>query len=160
ELVYTGLVRSFLMASTEHAPLAGRWTRLIGENFATMADVHRVLGSLLEGADLMATADGREKSAAASRMRIARMLGCDATDADADIWVEAARWFAEAQIRAVTDGARLVLSQGTLPADAPVVVAGIGSAVLHEVARRLARRCVVFDTLLDVAPDLRERACA
>ena len=62
------------------------------------------------------------------------------------------------QIRAVTDGALLVLSQCILPADAPIVGAGIGDAVLREVARRLGRKHVAFETLLDVAPGARERA--
>ena len=44
ELVYTGLVRSFVMALAERAPFAGRWSPLINENFATMADVYRILG--------------------------------------------------------------------------------------------------------------------
>jgi (4-(4-[2-(gamma-L-glutamylamino)ethyl]phenoxymethyl)furan-2-yl)methanamine synthase len=52
------------------APLNGSWTALINENFATMADVHRILGDLLAGVDLMATADGREKSVPASRARL------------------------------------------------------------------------------------------
>src|SRR5262245_12561230 len=59
ELVYTGLVRSFVMAIAERAPLAGCWTPLVHENFANMADVHRLLRNLPEGADQMPTADGR-----------------------------------------------------------------------------------------------------
>jgi (4-(4-[2-(gamma-L-glutamylamino)ethyl]phenoxymethyl)furan-2-yl)methanamine synthase len=158
ELVYTGLVRSFLMATRERAPFAGAWTGLIAENFANMADVHRILGTLPDGADQMATADGREKSVAASRARLARMVGRDAADASDAEWTLLARSFAEAQVRAVTDGALVVLSQGTLPPDAPVVGAGIGDAVLREVARRLDRRHVPFESLLEVAPAARERA--
>lgn len=158
ELVYTGLVRSFVMATADRAPLAGRWTRLIAENFANMADAHRLLGTLPEGADQMATADGREKTAEASRARLARMVGCDAGDADAAAWRTLAAWLAEAQVRAVTDGAMLVLSGRPLPADAPVVGAGIGSAVARELARRLARPYVDFDALLAVTPEARESA--
>jgi len=155
ELVYTGLVRSFLMASAERAPFNGRWCGLIGENFANMADVHRILGTLPEDADQMGTADGREKTVEASRARLARMVGADAGDADADAWTALAQWFAEAQLRAVTDGALLVLSQGTLPRDAPIVVAGAGATVLWEVARRLGRRTLAFDDLIDAEPGAR-----
>ena len=45
-----------------------------------------------------------------------------------------------------------------MPADAPVIGAGVGEIVLREVARRLGRPYVGFDTLLDVAPDAREAA--
>lgn len=155
ELVYSGLVRGSLMGCAERAPFAGAWTTLIRENFATMADVHRILGSLPDGADQMTTTDGRDKSAPASKARLARMVGRDLAQADDDAWVALARWFAEAQIRAVTDGAMLVLSQGQLPVNAPVVVAGSGAAVLREVGRRIGRDCVDFDALLDAAPNMR-----
>ena len=46
ELVYTGLVRGFVMATADRAPFKGAWMPLINENFANMADVHRTLGSL------------------------------------------------------------------------------------------------------------------
>ena len=155
ELVYTGLVRSFLMACTERAPFAGGWTELIRENFANMADVHRILGSLPDGADQMATADGRPKSIAASRARLARMVGRDVDDAGEAAWTGLAQWFAEAQVRAVADGAWLVLSRAHLAADVPVVVAGVGGEVLREVARRLGRDVVDFNLLLETAPAAR-----
>lgn len=158
ELVYTGLVRGFLMATADRAPFAGGWSTLVNENFATIADVHRILGTLPEGADQMAAADGREKTVAASRARLARMVGRDASDADDAAWDALARWFAEAQLRAVTDGAMLVLSGAALPQDAPVVAAGIGANVLREVARRLGRDHVAFESLIDVVPQARAAA--
>ncbi len=158
ELVYTGLVRGFLMATAEGAPFAGVWTPLINENFATMADVHRILGTLPDNADQMMSADGREKTAHASRARLARMVGRDAVDADDAAWTALARWFAEAQVRQITDGAMLVLSRTPLPSNAPVVTAGIGDAIVAEVARRLHRDAVTFDSLLNVAPAAREAA--
>src|SRR5947209_8317754 len=156
ELVYTGMVRSFLMAVTPRAPFAGHWVPLINENFATMADVHRILGSLPDGADQMATADGREKTIPASRARLARIVGCDAADADEEAWTALARWFAEAQVRAIVDGAMLVLSSVRLPADAPIVGAGIGTGVIDRVAQRLGREHVPFASLIDVAAPARD----
>ena len=158
ELVYTGLVRGFVMATAERAPFAGTWTPLINENFATMADVHRLLGRLPDGADQMATADGREKTVAAARARLARMVGRDAADADAAAWEALAGWFAEAQMRAVIDAAMLVVSGGRVPRDAPVVAAGIGVRVVREVARRLGRNAIAFEALIDVAPQAGEAA--
>jgi probable H4MPT-linked C1 transfer pathway protein len=158
ELVYTGLVRGFVMATADRAPLAGTWTTLINENFATMADVHRILGSLPDGADLMATADGRDKSVSASRARLARMVGADTADLDDAAMLAMARWFAEAQLRVVVDAAMLVLSAAALAGDAPVVGAGIGTAVVAEAARRLHRPFVAFDSLIEVAPQARAGA--
>ena len=159
ELVYTGLVRSFVMATAAGAPLNGLWTTLINENFATMADVHRILGTLPPGVDLMTTADGREKSIPASRARLARMLGCDVTNADIRTWDLLARWFAEAQLRAITDAVMLVISRSIATSAAPVIAAGIGVGVIAEVARRLELSWERFDELLDVAPEASEAVC-
>ena len=156
ELIYTGLVRSFVMATAQSAPLNGLWTTLINENFATMADVHRILGTLPAGVDLMASADGREKSIAASRARLARMLGSDAANADSKSWDLLARWFAEAQIRAIVDAVMLVRSSCIATSAAPVIAAGIGLNVVAEVARRLGVSWERFDELLEVVPEARD----
>jgi hypothetical protein len=83
------------------------------------------------------------------------MLGCDVSDASPEAWLTLARWFAEEQIRAITDGAMLGLSSGDVPAFAPVVGAGIGETALREVARRLGRDYIPFEALLDLAPEAR-----
>ena len=103
----------------------------------------------------MASADGRAKTIAASRARLARIVGRDSDDADPSAWIALAQYFVEAQIRAITDGGMLVLSRGELSASAPIVVAGVGTGLLREVARRLSRDYVDFDTLIDVSPDIR-----
>jgi probable H4MPT-linked C1 transfer pathway protein len=158
ELVYTGLVRGFVMATAARAPVGGAWTTLVNENFATMADVHRILGSLPDGVDLMPTADGRDRTAAASCARLARMVGADAADLDGAAMQALARWFAEAQLRAIADAAMLVLSAAVLPDDAPIIGAGIGTTVVAEAARRLHRPYASFDSLIDVAPHARAAA--
>ena len=152
ELVYTGLTRSFVMAMAARAPFAGQWTPLMNEYFAAAADVRRVLGDLPEGADLMATADGRDKSPAASRARLARMIGREANDASEAAWEALAAWFAEAQIRDITDAAHLRLSRGDVARAAPIIAAGIGEAVAREVARRLGRASVGFADLIGAGP--------
>jgi probable H4MPT-linked C1 transfer pathway protein len=158
ELVYTGLVRGFIMACADRAPFKGAWTPLINENFANMADVHRILGSLPAEADMMATADGREKTRKGSRARLARMVGADDADADDPAWTALAQWFAEMQMRRVIDAVMLVSSQHRPPAGAPVVGAGIGAHIVKEIARRFGRGYVAFDALLDAAPQARAAA--
>ena len=152
ELVYTGLTRSFVMAMASRAPFAGQWTPLMNEYFAAAADVRRVLGDLPEGADLMATADGRDKGAAASRARLARMIGREADEASEAAWEGLAAWFAEAQVRDISDAAHLRLSRGDVARAAPVIAAGIGEAVAREVARRLGRAAVGFADLIGAGP--------
>lgn len=139
ELVYTGLVRSFVLALAPRVPFAGAWTPLAGEYFATSADIYRLLGELPEAADQMATADGRAKTEAASRARLARMVGCDATEATEAAWRDLAAFLAEAQLRRIADAASLVLSRTPLPPRAPVIGAGCGRHVTRRLAERLGR---------------------
>ena len=153
ELVYTGFVRTSLMAIADRAPFAGAWTPLACEHFATAADVYRILGELDEAADQMPTADGRDKTVAASIARLARMIGRDAADADAATWRGLAAWFAERQLRRIADAAMLVLSRLALPASAPLLVAGSGSHLGGRLAARLGRSTVDSADLFPLAAE-------
>lgn len=154
ELVYTGMVRSFLMAVSDRVPFKGVLTPLINENFASIADVHRLLGRLPPHADLMPSADGREKTMAASRARLARIVGRDATEASDAEWELLARYVAERQLRMIMDAAMLVLSSEPALIEAPIVRAGIGFALADELARRLGRPVIAFESLLRVENDI------
>ncbi|WP_026608562.1 hydantoinase/oxoprolinase family protein [Methylocapsa acidiphila] len=159
ELVYTGLVRTFLMAGPKRVPFGGQWTPLMNEWFATTADVYRILGELPEEADMTDSADGREKTKPASRARLARMIGRDASEADDDAWDRLARIFAEAQLREIMDAAELILSRGLVGCDAPVVGAGVGRGLVKKLAARLDRPFIAFDDLIEAAPETRSKAC-
>jgi (4-(4-[2-(gamma-L-glutamylamino)ethyl]phenoxymethyl)furan-2-yl)methanamine synthase len=158
ELVYAGLVRSMVFASTNRAPVGGAWTPLMNDDFANMADVHRLIDDLPVDADVQATTDGRDKSLAASRARLARMVGRDADDLDDDAWLRLAEWFAEQQLRVIADAAAQVLSVGRLARDAPIVAAGTGCETLRKVSRRLGRRHIDFGELVGAMPETRMAA--
>ena len=153
ELIYTGLTRSFVMSLASRAPFRGGWTPLMNEYFASSADVHRILDDLPEGADKMATADGREKTVEASRARLARMIGREADEGAASEWNGLALWFSETQIRQIADAASLSLSRNDLAVAAPVIAAGVGEGLAAEVARRLRRSCVGFSSLIAAPPE-------
>jgi probable H4MPT-linked C1 transfer pathway protein len=148
ELIYTGMARSFVMSLASRAPFRGAWTPLMNEYFASSADVHRILDDLPDGADKMATADGREKTVEASRARLARMIGREADEGAISEWEGLAAWFAEAQMRDIIDAALLRLSRNDVPGAAPVVAAGVGEGVAAEAARRLRRPCLGFSSLI------------
>ena len=116
----------------------------MNEYFASSADVHRILDDLPDGADKMATADGREKTVEASRARLARMVGREAGEGAASEWNGLAAWFAETQIRQIADAALLRLSHNDVAIAAPVIAAGVGEGLAAEVARRLRRSCADF----------------
>lgn len=159
ELVYQGYTRTALMAVTQEVPFRGRKTPIMSEFFATMADVQRLLGHLDEEDDQHPAADGKEKTAEASRARLARMIGRDASDASPTAFDHLAQAFAEAQIRRVHDAAQRVLSRGEISEDAPLVVAGAGRSVVKRLAARLDRGVVDFCDLLDCRSELRDATC-
>src|SRR5262245_37550365 len=158
ELVYTGVTRTPVMAIAERVPFAGVSQRVMAEHFATMADVHRLTGELPEDADQHATADGRGKSEGESAARLARMLGRDLGTAGMAAWRQLARHLAERQRGLLADAIDRILSRGLLPAEAPLIGAGVGRFLLPEIARRLYRPYRDFVDLVEGEAPLREWA--
>ncbi|WP_279593405.1 hydantoinase/oxoprolinase family protein [Methylobacterium sp. E-025] len=148
ELVYTGVVRTPLLALSDHAPFRGRRTRLMSETFAHAADVHRITGDLPEGADQQASGDGKGKSVPESETRLARMIGRDRGEGTDEDWRTLAGHFAEAQLRLLHDAAATLLSRPDIPAAAPVIACGAGAFLADALARRLGRRCLPFTEVL------------
>lgn len=158
ELVYTGVVRSFLMSGLRHVPFGGRWIPLMNEAFATTSDVYRILGQLPEDVDLMPTADNQLKTVDASRARLARQIGVDARDVSAQALDQLAAFFAEAQMRDISDGVFLTLSNLTTEPSAPIAGGGAGRFVIKRLASRLARRFVDVEDVLPARVDVRHKA--
>lgn len=154
ELVYTGVVRTPVMAFAREVPFAGQSVPLVAELFATAADVHRLCGRLPESSDLHPAADGGEKTEAGSARRLARMIGRDAETQPLEAWRSLARWLAEVQLRRIEDACALLLSREGLAPDAPVVAAGVGRFLAAQVAERLGRTSLDFAALLpDPGPE-------
>lgn len=158
ELVYTGLTRTPVMAVTHRVPFRGRRYPLMAEYFATMADVHRLTGTLREESDQYPAADGRGKTPEDSARRLARMIGHDLEDAPMDDWKQLAAYLADCQRRRLIEGCREVLSRGEVPHDAPVVGAGIGRAVIRILADRLGRPYTDFAATVEGDDVAREAA--
>jgi probable H4MPT-linked C1 transfer pathway protein len=157
ELVYTGVVRTPLMALAERVPFAGDWVPLMAEYFATMADVYRLLGRLPEGADQHPAADGGEKTPEASARRLARMIGRDLESAPPSAWRGLAQWLAEVQLRRIEDAFARIRSRGVLPDDTALVVAGVGRFLAGDLAARQGLACQDFGHLIPVAPGMATR---
>ncbi|MBI1731528.1 MAG: hypothetical protein HYR49_02005 [Gammaproteobacteria bacterium] len=138
ELVYTGIVRTPVMALVQRVPFAGRWQNIAAEFFATAADVYRITGELDDAADLHESADRRGKSVAESIARLARMLGAEARAGaeEAGRWRQVAEHIAAVQLRIIERAFTGVLS--SLGAGLPVTVVGAGSGSF--LARKLAQR--------------------
>ncbi|MGH8502313.1 MAG: hydantoinase/oxoprolinase family protein [Gammaproteobacteria bacterium] len=156
ELIYTGVVRTPVMAITDRVARAGEWVSLMAEQFATMADVYRLTGDLPQYADMLPSADGGDKTEAASARRLARMLGVDTVDrepaTDPNEWVRVAEYIADCQLARLRVACETHLSRGLLGAKAPLVGAGVGRFLVRAMAMRLQRPFVDFGTFFPPEP--------
>jgi len=148
ELVYTGAVRTPLMAVAQRAPVHGLWQRLAAEHFATMSDVYRLTGQLDAAHDMADTADGAGKTTEESARRLARMVGRDWEDADMETWVGLAQFFAQAQLQDLRPAVERILSRADYAA-MPLIGAGAGRFVVRELARQMQRTYVDFGDLVE-----------
>lgn len=147
ELVYTGVIRTPLMALANKVPFQGEWQNIAVENFATTADVYRILSCIQEDDDLMDAADGKSKDMQGSVQRLARMVGADNNDSsDIQHWHKLAEYFSERQLQLINNALLRVLSN--LPTnDIKIVSAGTGQFLIKEIARRASIPCVEFSSL-------------
>ncbi len=133
ELVYTGVVRTPVMAVSDYVYFRGNKVALMAEYFATMADVYRILNELPENADQGDTADGKPKTIAASQQRLARMIGLDQHSASNKDWFLVAKILRSMQLKTITQATYRVLS--TLPEiQLPLIGAGIGRFLVRDLA--------------------------
>ena len=142
ELVYTGVVRTPLMALAQKIPFSGRLVNVAAEHFATTADVYTLTGELAPEDNMADTADGAEKNVAASARRIARMVGWDAHDAPLSAWVGLAHAFKHAQLSLVRQAvlSKLSLQQKTeenAEAALQLIGAGAGEFLTAALAQQL-----------------------
>jgi probable H4MPT-linked C1 transfer pathway protein len=133
ELVYSGVVRTPLMALCARLPYDGHWVNTCAENFSTTADVYRLTGDLPAGADLHPAADGRGKDDTASAARLLRMIGTD-FDGEMAAAIRLANYIAQRHLGQLNDSLARILSR--LATRGPIIV---GAGVGRFLARRLAR---------------------
>lgn len=147
ELVYTGIVRTAVMAVTQRVCFQGKSTGLMAEYFATMADVYRLTGELNEQHDQAATADGAQKTLIASAKRLSRMIGCDFAEHELARWQQLAVAIKAQQKQQIVSACKRQLARGLLPPNAAIIGAGIGRFLVRQIAQELAHPYLDFADL-------------
>ena len=153
ELVYTGVVRTPVMALASRIPFDGQWIPAMAEYFATTADVYRLTGELPEGADQLPAADNGGKTVRDSARRLARMIGRDLESAPLAQWKQCAGHLADLQLWRIRQACERVLSRIDAFDRSPLVGAGTGRFLARKLAAHLGRRYRDFDSLIDAEPD-------
>lgn len=149
ELLYTGLIRTPLMAVSQKLPFQGKWQSIAAELFATIGDCWCILGKISSSQINDNSADGNDWQIENCQRRLARMLGTDAMLFSATDWQNVAGWFAEQQLQQIHNACLQVLSaHDDLDQQAPIIGAGVGRFIAKQIAQRLDRDYLDFDTLL------------
>ena len=150
ELVYTGIVRTAVMAVAQSVLFAGTEVGVMSEYFATMADVYRLTQELHEQHDQTDTADGHAKTEQASARRLARMIGCDAQDFSAEQWQQLAYTIKDQQLNRIQLACQKQLTRTGTSRKNQLIGAGIGRFLVQEIASGLGIEYRDFDTLFTV----------
>ncbi|CAH9014513.1 hydantoinase/oxoprolinase family protein [Candidatus Nitrosacidococcus sp. I8] len=153
ELVYSGVVRTPLMAICKKAPFHGNWVRLTAEHFATTADIYHMLGLLPQDSDLHPSADRQGKLPQDCARRLARMIGMDYENESLNFWHQLAIYFYEKQCQQLTEAIFQILSRISLVAETPIIGVGIGRFLALECARRINRPYFDFSQVLKLGVD-------
>jgi len=157
ELVYTGVVRTPLMAFAQKIEFANVTTSVAAEFFATSADVYRLTGDLQADDDMADTADGQDKTQFASARRIARMIGRDVDDAPMVEWIELAYKFKlqqMARLKLVALAHIACLTDKHYPQSMCLVGTGAGSFLVREIAKSIGVEYIdVADLMTENADD-------
>ncbi|MEQ1528365.1 MAG: hydantoinase/oxoprolinase family protein [Methylococcales bacterium] len=149
ELVYTGVVRTAVMAVAQSVIFENREIGIMAEYFATMADVYRLTGELNEAHDQTDTADGAEKTPAASARRLARMIGCDFVSEQLPRWQCFASVLRAQQLQLIQRSCQKHLHDGDLSQTNPLIGAGIGRFLVKQLAEQLGYPYLDFS---DICP--------
>jgi len=147
ELVYTGIIRTPVMAVAQHASDQGKIVGIMAEYFATMADVYRLTGELNEAHDQTPTADGALKSVAASGRRLARMIGCDFNIEELTRWQAFADNIRSQQLQKIQQAYQQLLAKSPLLKDTPIIGAGVGRFLVKSLAATMQQPYIDFTDL-------------
>ncbi|ATG90021.1 hydantoinase/oxoprolinase family protein [Methylomonas koyamae] len=149
ELVYTGVVRTPVMAIAQQAEFNGRHMGLMAELFATTADVYRLTGDLNDAHDQADTADGAEKTALASARRLSRLTGYEFDAADWPLWLTFAAHLKQCQQQQLVEACRRRLQAAARPQCCIMLGAGVGRFLVKQIAAELG---LIYRDFADLLP--------
>ena len=148
-LVYTGVVRTPIMALAQKLAFAGLETNIAAEYFATMADVYRLTGDLEATADMAETADGKGKADLECARRLARMIGQDVENYSLATWKNLAHTCKTMQMKQL----KTALLKHLKP-NMPIIGAGAGSFLVEALAHELKHAYQPISIALSAPIDL------
>ncbi len=144
-LVYTGVVRTPVMALGQKLFFEGAQINVAAEYFATMADVYRLTGELLPENDMAETADGKGKTTLESARRLARMIGMDVENKPIETWLNFAKTCKTVQMHQIKSAVLKHLKPNMM-----MIGAGAGSFLAKQIAQDLNCKFILPATRMDI----------
>ncbi|NYT05166.1 MAG: H4MPT-linked C1 transfer pathway protein [Methanomicrobiales archaeon] len=141
-LVYTGLLRTNLVALLRSVTLREIPTPVASEYFAQTADVHRVIGTIGDREYSVPTPDGADTSREASLRRLARVVCADLEEIGDEGAVAVAEQAWEIQSRTIRDAVGAMVQES---GNEMILAAGVGSGCI-------ARLCGARDLTKELGP--------
>ena len=148
ELLYTGVVRTPVMAICQHAQFNGQSMGLMAELFATMADVYRISQDLHPEHDQSETADGADKTLSASGLRLSRLTGYEFSEQEWPIWLAFAEYIKSQHIMMINRACLHQAQRIPVSAHKTLIAAGVGRFLLKQIAVDLGYHYIDFEDLL------------
>ncbi|NOY42393.1 MAG: H4MPT-linked C1 transfer pathway protein [Planctomycetes bacterium] len=159
ELVYTGIERSPICAVTPVLSWRGELCPVAQELFATTSDAYVMLGELAEDVDDLNTADGRSRTKANARGRLARAVCADSTMFSEEDARRSAEMVRAAQLQQLEIAARQVLGRMETP-PREIVLSGHGEFLARELIARLELDCRVVSLAEQLGREVSRCGCA
>ena len=149
ELVYTGIIRTPVMAIVNKLFCDGQLQNIAAENFSTMADIYRLTGELNEQDDMMMAADSAGKTQRDSARRLLRMVGIDLyNENNIDSVIDMAEQVAASQLGKINESLSKILSRPEVKQTKCLVGAGAGRFLIRKLAYRNKLKYIDFTDLL------------
>ncbi len=138
-LVYTGTLRSTIPSLLRKVNVNGYETFVSSEYFAQSADAHLVLGNITIDDYTVPTADGADKSYAASLQRLSRVVCSDLSEINESGAKEIAAAFVKEQTELIrSEVLRIMKETGSTK----IITAGIGSHILTKLFGEESIPCI------------------
>lgn len=151
ELLYTGVIRTAVMAILNKIYFDGQWQNIIAEKFSTMSDIYHLTGILNPDHASIITADGAGKSKRDSARRLARMIGLDLNDTDSiKPMIDIAEYIASVQLAQINTALLTVLSRPETQQTTQLIGAGWGNFIAQKLATQNNMQYTEFTELLNI----------
>jgi probable H4MPT-linked C1 transfer pathway protein len=152
ELIYTGIIRTAIMAVAQAAVDQNQVIGIMAEYFATMVDVYRVTEELDERHDQAESADGAEKTKIASARRLSRMIGSDFYPEELPRWRQFAENIRAQQLQKIQRACEYRLQRKEFSKPYCLIGAGVGRFLVRHIAQAMGCTYIDFSELFQQAP--------